>query len=42
MRRNTLTLKKINKTLDRRKAIKEDINKPGRNMDGQVARDGED
>ena len=44
MHRNTLTLKKKNqiKLQIREIAIKEDINKPRRNMDGQVTTDGED
>ena len=39
-----LELKEKTKTkpLDRRKTIKEDINKPRRSMDGQVTRNGED
>ena len=44
MHRNTLTLKKKNqiKLQIREIAIKEGINKPRRNMDGQVTTDGED
>ena len=44
MRKNTSNLKKKQKQSLQigEKTIKEDINKPRRNMDGQVMRDGND